>query len=106
MILRTWKARTSAEKEDAYLEQVRTVALPYLKKYSGYRGSQFYKRRIGGGALEILVLTCWDSYNAVDEFSGGETRVKWIPPEIAERLESWDDNAEHFELILDDSGSV
>ena len=91
---------------EAYLERVRTVALPHLNNKTGYRGSQFYIRSIGGDDLEILVLTSWESHDAVNNFSGGGENTKaWMPPEIAEKLASWDDYAKHFELKLHDSHS-
>ena len=103
MILRTWKAKTTSKNINAYFERVRTVALPHLNKKTGYRGSQFYIRHIGSDYLEILVLTFWDSHDAVNDFSGsGENTKAWLPPEIPEKLESWDDYAKHFELKLSD----
>ncbi len=71
MIVRTWTAHTTPDRESAYLDEVRKVVLPHLRTVSGYLGSHFL-RRSANGKLEILVLTYWESMEAVRSLVGEE----------------------------------
>ena len=104
MIIRTWKARTSTELTPRYLEQVRAVVIPHLQSFSGYKGAQFTTRGTGDD-VEVLVLTYWDSIEAVRAFAGAEETHAYMPPEIAETLTSYDGTSDHFEVLIDDRPS-
>ena len=101
MIIRTWKARATVELESDYLEQVRSVVLPHLKTFNGYRGARFARREVKDG-IEILVLTFWDSQAALMAFAGEETSHAYMPPEIAATLVSYDLTSDHYEVIESD----
>ncbi|MAB79512.1 MAG: hypothetical protein CMJ89_09190 [Planctomycetes bacterium] len=101
MIVRTWKAHTTSELEPKYLEQVRAVVIPHLQNFSGYKGAHFTKRNIDGG-LEILVLTYWESRDALRAFAGADEAQAYMPPEIAATLSSYDDTSDHYEVLIDD----
>ena len=103
MIVRTWKALTTSELEPEYLEQVRTVVMPYMHGFSGYRGAQFTRRSLGG-QVEILVMTYWESMDAVRAFAGSEESHAYMPPEIAATLDSYDATSDHYEVLFEDGG--
>ena len=102
MIVRTWTAHTTPDRELAYLEQVREVVLPHLREIPGYLGSRFLRRHTKG-EVEFLVLTYWESMAAVEALSGGDSSQAYLPPEIAATLERFDHEALQFEVLLDDS---
>jgi heme-degrading monooxygenase HmoA len=102
MIVRTWRALTTSELEPQYLEQVRAVVMPHLHSFSGYRGAQFAKRSVDG-QVEILVMTYWESMEAVRAFAGSDEVHAYMPPEIAATLLSFDATSDHYEVLLDDS---
>jgi heme-degrading monooxygenase HmoA len=101
MILRTWKARTMTDLEPMYLAQVRAVVLPHLQTFSGYKGAHFAKRTIDSG-VEILVVTYWESREAVRAFAGDEETHAYMPPEIAATLTSYDTSSDHYEVLIAD----
>lgn len=101
MIVRTWKAQTTSELEPKYLEQVRAVVMPHLQSFSGYRGAQFAKRSVDG-QVEILVMTYWESMDALRAFAGADEAHAYMPPEIAATLHSYDATSDHYEVLLDD----
>ena len=101
MIIRKWRARTTSTLEQEFLVQARTVIIPYLQTFSGYKGAYFTKRKVDD-SLEILVLTFWESRAAVQEFAGDEESHAYISPEIAETLTSYDSTSDHFEVLIND----
>lgn len=100
-IIRTWKARTTIGLEQQYIQQVKQVVLPYLRTFSGYNGSYFSKQE-AAGEIEILVITLWDSEEAVKNFAGDEATHAYMPPEIAQTLLSYDESSEHYDVIIQD----
>lgn len=101
MIIRTWGAVTSPDKEPDYLRTVKRLVLPHLRKVPGYRGP-FFVRRQSEGSWRYLVLTCWESMDAVRALAGSESRRAFVPAEIRATLDECDETAEHFEVVIQD----
>ena len=68
-IARTWHGTTSAEKADAYLELMRTVALPDYRSIPGNLGAFTLVRR-EGESTHFLMVTFWESEEAIAAFAG------------------------------------
>jgi heme-degrading monooxygenase HmoA len=69
MIARTWHGVTPLTKADEYLQLMRTVAVPDYQAIAGNRGV-YVMRRIEGEAAHFLLLTLWDSEDAIRQFAG------------------------------------
>ena len=70
MIARVWRGITAAEKADAYIAYLRETALSDYARAPGNRGVTVFKR-IQGEHAEIVLLSMWDSMDAVRAFAGG-----------------------------------
>lgn len=101
MIVRTWTAHTAPDRVSAYQDKVREVVLPHLRAVSGYLGSHFLRRDVNG-QVEILVLTYWDSMEAIQSLAGDDPTRAYVPPEIAATLARYDDVAVHYDVMIDD----
>ncbi len=71
MIARVWHGVTPEAVADEYLEHVRTVDLAGCRAVSGNRGA-FVFRHIRNGAAEFLVISIWDSYDAIRNYTGSD----------------------------------
>ncbi|HET9981364.1 MAG TPA: hypothetical protein VFQ32_13015 [Ktedonobacterales bacterium] len=69
MIARTWHGMTPAAKADEYLDLMLGVAMPDYKAIPGNRGVTVM-RRIEGDVAHFLLLTLWDSADAIRQFAG------------------------------------
>ena len=69
MIARTWHGVTSLAKADEYLRLMRTIAVPDYQAIAGNRGV-YVMRRIEGETAHFLLLTLWDSEDAIRQFAG------------------------------------
>lgn len=98
MILRTWKARTTPDKLDDYLAQVEAVVIPHLRAQNGFAGAEFAQRPLDDDRIEILVITRWQSAEAVAAFAEGASA--WLPDEIAATLLDFDQESVHYERLL------
>ncbi len=69
MITRIWHGRTPAAKSDEYLHLMRTVAIPDYRATPGNTGA-YALRRIEGDIAHFLMVTFWDSEDAIRAFAG------------------------------------
>jgi uncharacterized protein len=102
-IVRMWRGRATAEKADAYIEHVTMKVFPALAAIDGHRGAYLLRRAVDGspqdGAIEIVVLTVWESMEAVRRFAGAKPEQAVVEPEARAVLSSFDELATHFEVI-------
>jgi heme-degrading monooxygenase HmoA len=100
MITRTWRGRVGRPRADAYPKHFREVVVPELRTIPGFLGAQL-SRREEGDVVEFLVLTRWQSIDAVGAFAGPEVDKAIIEPGAVAALDDFDDTARHYELIED-----
>jgi heme-degrading monooxygenase HmoA len=97
MIVRLWSARTTQAKSQAYLQHFSGAVLPALRKFDGYVSSTVLTRP-GNNETEILVLTVWQSFSAIDAFAGRDREAAVVAPEAAALLSDFDCRIRHFEV--------
>ena len=76
MIGRIWHGTVSVEKSDAYLEKMRTAALPVYRGVDGNRGA-WVMHRIEGDIAHFEILTFWDDVDAIKRFTDDDYRVSF-----------------------------
>ncbi len=74
MIARIWRGEVPLDRSDEYLERMRTVAIPDYQSTPGNRGA-FALRRIHEDRAEFLMLTFWESGDAIAAFAGDDISV-------------------------------
>ena len=95
---RAWKARSTVEKANEYFEYATSKVFPTLDSIEGYRGA-FLLRRAVDSAIEIVVLTLWESMEAVRRFAGVKPEKAVVEPEARAVLTSFDESVTHFEVV-------
>ncbi len=85
MIVRTWHGRTRLADADSYESFMKTRAAP---DYGSVDGLQriFFTRRDEGDVSHFLLITVWDSIEAVKNFAGDNPSVAKYYPEDDEFL--------------------
>jgi heme-degrading monooxygenase HmoA len=101
MIVRLWSARTTQAKPQAYLQHFSGAVFPTLRKFDGYVSSTVLTRP-GNNEPEILVLTVWQSFSALDAFAGRDREAAVLAPEAAAFLSEFDRRVRHFEVASKD----
>jgi quinol monooxygenase YgiN len=74
MITRIWHGRTTTAKADEYLDLMRTVAIPDYRATPGNKGA-YALRRIEGDTAHFLMVTFWESEDAIRAFAGDNISV-------------------------------
>jgi heme-degrading monooxygenase HmoA len=101
MITRLWRGRTATtEDADAYVELLTTKVLPELRGIKGHSGAYVLRREIEG-VTEFVVITLFDSIDAVRAFAGEDYEVANVSPEARRLLCSSDRTAAHYETVVE-----
>ena len=99
MIARSWSAEASPEGADEYIRHFRRKVLPVIASIEGHRGA-YVLRRHRGEATEILIVTLWESMEAVRKFAGDDPDVAVVTSEARAILARFDEQVAHYEVIL------
>jgi heme-degrading monooxygenase HmoA len=98
MIGRTWHGRVPAAKADAYHAYLFRTGVPDYEATPGNRGVHVL-RRIEGDVAHFLLLSLWDSYDAIRAFAGEEIERARYYPEDAEYLLELEPTVTHYEVL-------
>jgi heme-degrading monooxygenase HmoA len=98
MIIRAWRGRASPAKSDAYPRHFRETVVPDLQKTPGFLGAQLTRRQ-SGDKVEFLVLTRWQSIEAVRAFAGSAVDEAVVEPGAVAALDDFDDTVQHYEVL-------
>ncbi len=105
LILRMWKARSTAEKSAEYVQHATSKVFPTLRAIAGHRGAYLLRRAVDG-AIELVVLTLWESMEAVRKFAGEEPEKAVVEPEARAALTAFDESVTHFEVVHRPEGTA
>ena len=97
-IVRQWKGRTTAANAEKYVQHLTNNVVPELRAIRGYSGTYLLRRR-GGEEVEFVVLTLWDSMEAIRMFAGTETEKAVVAPQAQAVLSSFDEFVSHYEVV-------
>jgi heme-degrading monooxygenase HmoA len=103
VIARVWRGWTKPHDADAYAALLRAKIFPGLvRDVSGFRGGYVLRRRTDDEEEEFVVMTLFDSLDAVRAFAGDDLDVPVIEPEAGRLLGRSDDRAAHYDVALFD----
>jgi heme-degrading monooxygenase HmoA len=100
MIARTWRGATSADDADAYLEYLHETGLAEFRRTEGNRGA-LALRKIEGNRAEFVILSLWDSEEAIRRFAGEDISKAVFYPEDERFLIERDHDVSHYEVLFD-----
>lgn len=102
MIARVWRGATRAEDAEAYLEYLDRTGHAEYRRVAGHRRT-ITLRRVEGGRAEFVLITFWDSFDAIREFAGAELERAVFYPEDDRYLVDREDRVAHFDVAFEDS---
>lgn len=99
MIARFWRGITPESKADAYFEYLKSTGVKDAESIKGNRGV-IVLRRISEGHAEFLVISLWDSLEAIREFAGQEIEMSRYYPSDAQYLLNLEPEVTHYDVLL------
>ena len=98
MIARFWRGVTPKSKSDDYFTYLQETGLKDYRETRGNRGVYVF-RRIEGDHAVFLLLTLWDSYEAIKKFAGPDyEKAVYYPEDSTFQLEL-EPNVTHYEVL-------
>ncbi len=103
MIARTWRGATRAADSDRYARYVEDTGLRAFSETPGNLGALLLRRPVDGvgeATTEFLVVSFWDSMDAVKRFAGPAPEQAVFYPEDDRYLVRRDLSVDHFEVVV------
>ena len=99
MIARAWHGMTPAAKADAYADFLNRIGLKDYFATPGFRGV-YALRRIEGDHAHFLLISLWDSMDAIRKFAGPEPEKAVYYPEDKDFLLEFEPHVTHYEVLV------
>ena len=99
MIARTWHGRVPAAQADAYHEYLLRTGVADYARTAGNRGVYVLRRREGEVA-HFLLITHWESVEAIKGFAGEDYERARYYPEDDDFLLEREPFVTHYEMLL------
>ncbi len=100
MIIREWRGRALRSRAAAYPEHFNNSVVPQLKTLRGFLGA-YLCERLRGEELEFVVLTHWESFDAIRGFAGPDYGTAVVEPGAVAALIDFDRNVQHYEVLTE-----
>lgn len=98
-LARLWRGETKAEDAEAYLAYLQETGIAEYSRTPGNR-AVFVLRRIAEGRAQFLLITLWESEDAVRRFAGDDMGRAVFYPEDERFLIARDERVDHFEVLV------
>lgn len=105
MIARTWHGITEASKAEEYFEYLNKTGIPEYLSTQGNLGV-YVLRRIVGNQAHFLLLTLWESAEAIKRFAGSDLEKAKYYPEDERFLLELEPNVTHYEVLAASQGRL
>ena len=100
MISRHWKGIAKPGEADNYIEHLRTDTFPKLSKINGFISASILRRTVEQGT-EFLIITVWESIEAIERFAGATADVAVVPESVQAMMIEYDRIVSHYEVVED-----
>jgi heme-degrading monooxygenase HmoA len=98
MIARIWHGRTLTSKADAYEKYLNASGVERIRKTQGNHGVEIL-RRTSGPRTDFVVISYWESIDAVKRFAGPDFEKAVILDRDREFLVEVEPNVLHYEVV-------
>jgi len=98
MVWRLWRGLTKATRAAAYLEHLQLETFPAIRKLPGFIGASILQRSLPDG-VEFLVVTQWQSLEAIRAFAGANIEVAVVPQRVRDMMIEYDAIARHYDVV-------
>ncbi len=99
MIARAWHGAVKAADSDAYAEFLNRKGLKDYYATPGNRGVYVF-RKVSADRADFLLITLWDSFDAIRAFTGPDPEKAVYYPEDNDFLLEFEPNVTHYEVLI------
>ena len=97
MISRNWRALARRGEAGNYIKHLLHETFPKLSDIPGFRRASILKRELDAGT-EFLIVTEWESIEAIKAFAGADPEVAVVPAVVQAMMLEYDPRVRHYEV--------
>lgn len=98
MIARHWRGVADAARAREYEQHLRLETFPSLGRIAGFVDAAILRRSIATG-VEFLIVTRWQSMEAIRQFAGADPEAAVVPPVVEAMMVEYDRRVTHYEVV-------
>jgi heme-degrading monooxygenase HmoA len=98
VIARHWRGLARREFAAAYIAHLESETFPAVRALPGFVGASILRRDVDAG-VEFLVVTEWQSLDAVRAFAGDDLEAAVVPQKVQAMMVEFDGRVRHYEVV-------
>jgi heme-degrading monooxygenase HmoA len=98
MISRHWSAVVRPAHAADYIAHLQAETFPKLHTIPGFIDATINRRDAADG-VEFVVITRWQSMDAIRAFAGADAEMAVVPPKAQAFMVSFDARVRHYDVI-------
>jgi heme-degrading monooxygenase HmoA len=98
MISRHWRGIAKPLHADEYVQHLRSETFQELSRIRGFIGASILRRNVERG-VEFLIMTNWESIEAIEQFAGRDSEIAVVPEKVQNMMLDYDRRARHYEVL-------
>jgi len=99
MIARHWIGIVKKERADDYIAHLQNDTCKKLAEIKGFSKASILRRDIDRG-IEFLIITEWESIDAIKQFAGDSFETAVVPQIAPEMMISFDPVVSHYDIFI------
>lgn len=97
-ISRHWRGIVKPEEADHYIHHLYSDTFPKLAGIEGFIKASILRKPLGEGT-EFLIVTTWQSIEAIRKFAGESASTAVVPPSVQAMMVEYDKEVVHYEIV-------
>jgi heme-degrading monooxygenase HmoA len=98
MISRQWRGVARASEADRYISHLHSETFPKLSGIRGFIDASILRRDTPEG-VEFLIVTRWQSIEAIRRFAGADVERAVVPEKVQAMMVRYDQSVAHYEVL-------
>lgn len=98
MIARHWRGVVKPDEAENYIRHLQKETFPQLARIAGFLSASISRRKVERG-VEFVVITLWESMEAIQQFAGASTDIAVVPAVAQAMLIEYDLTVAHYEVV-------
>ena len=98
MIQRHWRGVAKRGEANNYIRHLETETFPLIAAITGFVKASILRRSTADG-VEFLIITIWESMDAIRKFAGDEPDKAVVPKVVKGMMLSWEERVRHYEVV-------
>ena len=98
MISRHWIGIAKKERAEEYILHLQNDTFKKIKNIKGYISARILQREVKEG-IEFLIITEWESIEAIKQFAGEQFNIAVVPQLVKEIMIKYEHEVKHYSVL-------